>query len=147
MCTTIRPGGSLDFDYEAQSAALKPRYLMVWSNILTVFLGWSNEELEKWSRKWDDGLNNATAEFRGWFYHETAEHYVIPLLIPETLRRRLSAVERNVLVGRLQWAITQGDSRVEFAESYDWRAAKSRVEAVLIEYGETLPVRIRDDPT
>ena len=148
MCTTTTPRDPSGFDYEGQSAALKPRYLRVWSNILAVFLGWPTEEIEKWSSKWEDGLNNATPEFKGWFYHEAAEYYVIPLLIPDTLRRRLSQPPSTETgwPERLQWAITQGDSRIEFADGHDWHAAKARVDAVLLDYGESLPVRVSGDP-
>ncbi len=111
-----------------------------------MFLGWPTEEIEKWASKWEDGLSNANTESPGWFYHETAEYYVIPLLIPATLKRRLSAIDRNQLTARLQRAIAQGDSRVEFADGHDWNAAKARTEAVLQEFGESLPSRISGRP-
>jgi hypothetical protein len=129
---------SSNFDYERQSAALKPRYLRAWSNILSVFLGWTKERIDRWASTWEEGLNSSASEIKGWFYHETAEYYVVPFLIPDTLRRRLTPIELNHLGERLQRAITLGNSRIEFADDYDWYAAKGRVEAVLGEYGERL---------
>ena len=121
---------------EEISAALKPRYLAVWANILSVFLNWPQDRIHRWTRRWEDGLNYETPESGGTFYHETADYYVVPLLIPDALRSRLTGIEQVHLEGRIGRAITFGNSRFEFEDHHDSRTAKERVEAILAEYDQ-----------
>jgi hypothetical protein len=123
-------------ELELQAAALRPRYLKVWHNILSTFLGWSAAQVDGWATKWQSGLDNT--KYSGLFYHEEASWYVVPLLIPEALRQRLPSSEHHKLMYKIEAAIVHGKSPIAFAENYDWKAARDRVEAILNEYGSSL---------
>ena len=131
-------------DSKTESTLLKPLYLKLWHNVLSVFLGWSAEMIDQWSDKWEDGLNNK--KYGGLFYHDTAVSYVVQLLIPDALWERLSTRERSQLRARIERAIEQGNSMLMLVPSYDWEAAKLRVETILSQYGEYLPTFLENSP-
>jgi hypothetical protein len=117
---------------DTEAALLKSLYLKVWYNFLRFFLGWPTDQINRWAVKWEDGLNNKA--YGGLFYHDTALSYVVPLLIPDRLRERLGFGEFNRLCERLETAIVERNSEFVLASTYDWEAAKHRVESILAEY-------------
>jgi hypothetical protein len=120
-------------------ARFRPRYLNVWDNVLGTFLNLPKEEIDAWASKWDKGLDNAA--YGGLFYHDTSISYIIDLLIPSELLRRLEGNERSQLESRIERAIGLDDSALGLAQPHDWPAARRRVERILKEYGASLPAR------
>ncbi len=116
------------------SSANKPFYMAVWRRVLTDWLHWPDERIERWMRRYDEDLEDRGD---GLFYHEEALWYVAPLLISDRLTQRLGSRESMRLEWRLQRVIGVGKD-VERNPAFDWDAARERVEAVLGEYGETL---------
>jgi hypothetical protein len=114
----------------------KAEYLQAWSRVLAIMLGWSEDRVMQWARLYGRLLDGGD---EGLFYHETPIYYVAPLLLPETLKRRLDGLQQIQLCGRIQSAIQQGDSFCDLNPDHDWHAAKERVEKILSAYGERLP--------
>jgi|ERR1041385_952471 hypothetical protein len=110
-------------------------YLEAWRKIVPTFLGWSDEKVLSWAEKWKDDMNDPGAGF----YNRTPIEYVVPLFIPETLKARLSISEAYNLRHRIQGAVDSGDSFIARKPNFDCEAARERVEAILREYGATLP--------
>lgn len=123
-------------DPRAEADLFKPLYLRAWHNTLGAFLNWPADRIDRWAARWETWLNNETTSF---FYHDTALSYVVPLLIPDTLRDRLDVGEFNRLQCRIEHAISLGNSALEMAPAHDWSEAKERVESILREYSESLP--------
>lgn len=119
---------------DLRAAENKPFYIAVWRHVLSGWLRWPDERVDRWILLYDEEL-----EGRGniLFYHEEALWHVTRFLIPERLCQRLGGYETMRLSWRLQQAIGIGND-VERTPAFDWDAARQRVEAVLHEYGETL---------
>jgi hypothetical protein len=119
----------------------KEGYLHDWVECLGALVGWPPEQVVKWSKKWQYGLDGLDD---GLFYHEAPMYYITPLLIPPSLSARITALQRGKLCERLFVTIrhpcsyTPYGEEPENPETFDWQAAKQRVEAVVNEYGETL---------
>ena len=79
------------------------------------------------------------------FFNGTPADYIIPLMIPERLRKRLPSYELEHVREQLLTAIQQYDSFCDRQPDFNWELARQRVQAVLAEYGETLPV-LHDEP-
>lgn len=72
------------------------------------------------------------------FCHEAPSYYIVPLLIPEGLSRRLLEADAGVdssLTFELMWAIDQGHP---WQEHHDWEAVRERVRDVLTRYAAQL---------
>jgi hypothetical protein len=116
----------------------KKVYLDAWAQCLGTLLAWPEEQVYNWSMKWQHGLDGND---KGWFYHETAMHYVTPLLIPDSLSVRLDPRQLSDLDHCIEDAIRHPEScggTIDDVKTFDWHAAKERVEGVLNDYGETL---------
>lgn len=119
----------------------KEGYLHDWVECLGALVGWPEDEVHRWSRKWEYGLDGLDD---GGFYHEAPMYYVTPLLSPPALRTKVPCDGWRRLQERLFVAIGHPNSfppcgdELGDAETFDWQAAKRRVEAVLNEYGESL---------
>lgn len=83
----------------------KQIYLSVWKKALTVLLGWSEDQIERWSECYRRDLDDPDSMF----YHEPPLYYVVPLLIPRRLAWRLSHRDEMRLFERLMSALEGGD--------------------------------------
>ena len=106
--------------------------------MLDAFLGWPESKVRQWARRWLD-------EPDPFLLTQNPAWYVTPLLIPETLRVRLTGRDFEDLTVRLRTAIEGGDPNCGFKADQDWTAAKARIERVLIKFGADLP-KDRDVP-
>jgi hypothetical protein len=123
----------------------RPYYLAAWRPILMDWLGWSPRRFDRWVARWDVDLNDAGD---GLFYHEDELYWILRLLVPDDLARRLIQQRTRgtcndldeVLFQELHPAIMGGHREVNWGTpEYDWDAAKKRVEQVLAKYGAALP--------
>jgi len=73
------------------------------------------------------------------------DYYVIRLMVPNRLFASLSGVERLKLLERIQGAIQEHDSFYYLDEKFNWQDARVRVESILREYGEVIPIRNPDE--
>jgi hypothetical protein len=120
----------------------KPYYIKAWRHVLEGWLHWSEERIQRWVAAWEADLEGRGSVF---FYHETATYYMIPLLIRDALAERLRVHSRGVerasdliyVEGELFKAAGSGIDECE--NSFDWDAARKRVESVLGRYGESIP--------
>lgn len=126
-------------------AGNRPYYLATWRSILVGWLGWSPDRFDRWVSRWDADLND---EGDGWFYHEDELYWILQLLVPDNLARRLEQRRTRrmyndlaeLLFEELSPAIMGGSQKVNWGTpEYDWLAAKKRVEEVLAKYGSALP--------
>jgi hypothetical protein len=136
-------------DGEPYYREMKIIYLKVWSNCLSTFLNWPQEEIDKITDYWRDWLEGNL--FRqmpmldghddGGFYHETPIYYITSYLVPDSIKKRLDAHRLLILKNRIEQAILHSHPVVEIESApfdFDWKAAKQKVESILNEYGETL---------
>lgn len=120
----------------------KPFYVRAWRNVLEDWLSWPQQRIAQWMNAFDADLEDRGS---AWFYHETAMHYMVPLLIRDRLDERLRtqqrsperAIELHYFLEELEDAIGRG--AIEWDENFDWKSAKKRVEEVLAKYGESFP--------
>jgi len=92
-------------------------YLQTWELVLTHLLGWSAPQIRNWAKSWD--LSNST------FYHELPTYYLAGLLIPADLTPR--TCNYWPLVSEVMRALGNPTSD----GTYDWEAARKRVDAVI----------------
>jgi len=118
---------------DSDNDELKQYYLDAWKKMLHAFLGWPEERVLAWVEDTRDAfLDNPLLG------HETAMYYVSSLLVPEALKATLGLGLIH-LANRLEKAIGQGELWPAFGESYDWDAARRRLQTILNEYGHSLP--------
>lgn len=121
-------------------------YVAVWRPILTRWLGWSGERFDAWVASWNYKIRNVECH-RVWFYHDDELSYVLPLLVPDELARRLQKPytrrmydDLAELLKEIPPAITGRPNHPSWrTDAFDWEAAKYRVEAVFQRYGASLP--------
>ena len=117
-------------------------YYASWVRILEEFLGWTETRVLKWAVQFETLLNNQNSLL----YREHSPLYLTPLLVPASVKAKLNPYDLMVFRERLAGAIHADDLSCEFADEYDWKAAKERVDAVLAEYGESLAqVKVEHD--
>lgn len=113
-----------------------------WVIAMRELLGWGEERTLRWSEKWEEYVRQNPPSTTGAFLHEAPAYYILPLLMPRSLRRRIGRGEINMssVDTDLQRAIENRQGLRCYSDpEYDWAAARSRVEAVLAGYGERLP--------
>lgn len=104
----------------------KPYYLWFWWKILEEILGWNKEDVISWARQYEDGLNGIDV----WFYHEAPSYYVVPLFVPDELKKRLVGMELPTLYNCLAWIITSNEDYFKF----DFVTIKKEFKKVLTDY-------------
>lgn len=110
-------------------------YLQIWREMLSALLGWSDEQVMQWVRETKKLQYMADPE--DIFFHETPQYWIIPVLVPDELRRRLSAADvRNVEV-RILGAFNDSH-HYEFPPGTDWLPFREKIECILHEYGAHL---------
>jgi hypothetical protein len=124
----------------AQFEQKKRETFAAWAKILGELLGWSVSQADAWTMRYDEFITDYYATFR----HETLVYYLIPALIPESLRTRLEPHDMTILESRIQHAIEHmggfpAAKAIVRDNTYDWAAARDRLQAILAEYGERLP--------
>ncbi len=131
-----------------EAGAIYPYYLAVWRRILVGWLGWPEQRLAAWICAWEDRIARNVHGWRDGFFHEDELHYVLPLLVPDDLADRLKRQRTRrmyngyaeLLCEELRPAITGRPQIPSWGtESFDWHAARERVEVVLGRYGVGLP--------
>ena len=119
----------------------KPFYIRAWRHVLSNWLKWPEERVSRWLNAFDNELEDKNS---GFFYHETAMHYMTPLLLRESFCEQLrqqcepnsgppSYSHRNELEDAI------GRDNIEWDDNFDWNAARLRVERVLARYDQTMP--------
>ncbi len=131
-----------------QPSLIYPYYLIAWQGVLIGWLGWSEVRFAAWVEAWEDRIAREGGVLQSWFYHEDEWHYVLRLLVIDDLADRLQKQRTGrmyndlaeLLYHKLQPAITQLRAAGWWeTDSFDWQAAKTRVEAVLQKYEVGLP--------
>jgi hypothetical protein len=114
--------------------ASKRWYIAVWQAVLTNLLRWSPEAVNELVAYWTSG---ELADCPG-FYHETPIYYLRPKLIPKRLRETLSENDWWRLGTAIETALFEQSDKLG-EDGYDWPAAREKINALLAEYGHTLP--------
>ena len=105
-------------------------YVQTWLNGLRGLLGWPEEQTLKWAEKWENDLNNPDCLL----FHEPPAHYILNLLVPESLKRDCSGPELVMLKQTLLGVIESTDSFCYYQNpKFDWNLARERVKAFLDE--------------
>ncbi len=113
----------------------KQYYLSVWKEMLKEFLGWSEVDVIHWAKEtWTEEVLDNPDDI---FYHQTPQYWITYLLIPASLKTRLSSEECIEFEQRLLLAF-KDKHHYNFPEDTDWRPYKARIEQILSEYGERL---------
>jgi hypothetical protein len=134
------PDRFMTFPVDQQPIGLSKQItLRIWTLVLNQLLGWSEERVRTWAReRYEDALDDKDG---GFFYHEDAYYYILPLLVPSRLRQDLNARDLSKLQhDKIKPAITHFGSYPLWLSPYDWDAARARINAILSEYGHRLPV-------
>jgi hypothetical protein len=114
-------------------------YVAVWRRILAGWLGWPEPRIQRFIEVWRDQLTapelSTTSKL---FFHDSPIEYLSRLLQPSLLRKRVITSEDDPVEidHKIEHAVNQ-DYHYD-SETYDWAAARRRVEAVLAEYGASL---------
>jgi hypothetical protein len=101
--------------------------------LLSTFFDWTPLEVGQWCEQYLPEARDPDS----WFNRETPVYYCTPLLIPDSIRNTLDGLQRLHFEQRLELAILGDRQAHEFSRD-DWLEAKSRVEKVLGEFGESL---------
>jgi hypothetical protein len=119
----------------------KDHYMQWWKGVLGTILGWTSEQVEQWAHKWDPhGIDDENSLF----YHEAPSWYVANILIPDYLTDECNTTTIVKLDRQIEHALNFDDNAQYVAlqlETYDFEAAKRRVEAVLKKYENELRKR------
>jgi hypothetical protein len=110
-------------------------YLAIWGEMLSTFLGWSDEQVMQWARQ--TGKLEFMNDPEDIFYHETPQYWIKDLLVPAGLRGRLTVAELIDLEGRILAAFAD-EHHYEFPVGTDWRPYREKIECILREYGASL---------
>lgn len=121
-------------------------HLAVWHQVLGGWLSWPEHRIDLFVDRWRKFFDPPThadpevaASFIHAFYHRWPAQRVVPLLISPSLRRRCTNDELFTIKREIESAIYLRDWYAHCLPSYDWAAAKKRVEAVLERHGAVLP--------
>ena len=132
-------------EFEEYWESVKVSFLKIWIRGFAALRGWTEAQTLEWAAKWHDAFE-AKDEGRI-FFHQSAEEWMVFELFSESLKTRLrqrdaALPRRPELEARLSDAIRGAHPRIEVENftDQDWQAAKLRVQAVLGEFGETLPL-------
>lgn len=115
----------------------------IWHRILSMFLDWDEARIDAWADQFEPGLSDENSLH----YHESATWYVSPLLIPKDIADQLSFIEFRNLRLRLEGLIFPdwpSWNLPEELETYDWVAAKQRVDTYLEDLRSRLSGRDSD---
>ena len=122
--TTVEISGDADF------------YMEYWRQALSVFFGWPSNRVHQWASQHTKGLAGEDL----WFFREPPAHYIIDLIMPDTLRNKLSGDEWRFLKFRLL-SLIEGERESYYADGFDFNKAKNSVADLLSQYGATIPRR------
>jgi hypothetical protein len=115
----------------------RDHYLRYWTLLFSELLGWPEARTREWARKWDDDLNGRNGSM---FYHDDAYHYALPVVIRESLPETQSEARRSTaLYLDVLGAIRSHGSEPIWLSTYDWDAARERINVVLSAAGGKLP--------
>jgi len=121
-------------------------YLEYWLYALAQLLGWSRQRASIWATHYEAALNDEGSFLFGGqpeegslLWREHPMFYISFLLIPDSVKDKLTPMDRLNLARRLEGAIfMRGPCNARTMGAYDWNAAIARVDAILSEYGESL---------
>lgn len=117
-------------------------YLTTWTEMLSIFLDWSEEDVTRWAQ--ETGILGYLADPEDMFYHETPQYWAADLLIPSDLTERLSGADLQTLRNRIIVAF-KDEHHYEFPPGTDWRPFRDKIERILAEYGASLPRSTKPD--
>ncbi|MHA3774818.1 hypothetical protein ACXR0O_25135 [Verrucomicrobiota bacterium sgz303538] len=109
-------------------------YIRAWRHVLSGWLTWPEDHIQKFIAVWRDDMRALDTLF----YSELPNVYVVPFLIPDTLRRELGD-DVIKLENRLHAAIGFSPDFITRPEKFMWGSAQKCVLAILKEYGTALP--------
>lgn len=110
-------------------------YVKTWILAMRDILNWPESRTLEWSERWLCDLNDPDSMF----YNRTPTYYLLPAIIPARLIKRLPSDQLPVLRQDILKTIEQGDTFCDRKPDFDWNLARQRIEALLAEYGESLP--------
>ncbi len=102
-------------------------FYRIWCRALSEFLGWSEEKVWSWAKRFEEQLNTPDDVL----YNKTPIECIADLLIPDQIGESLSADQRRTLRREIRLAIESKGSLSTFEPTFDWEAAKTRWEWVL----------------
>lgn len=117
------------------------QYIKWWSTALAELLLWSDTEVAEWIR--DRRSRDARLFFLSSVLHETPAYYIVDELIPDSLSEEIAARDAESyaqFAGRVELAIEDHRNLAFYADAEtDWASCRDRVNAVLGEFGNSLP--------
>lgn len=119
----------------------KHYYLETWKGLLWQFLAWPERRVIEWVH--ESGTIDFLDDPNDIYFHQTPQYWIISLLIPSSLKNRLSASELNDLQGRIL-TVFKDERNFRFPADTDWTPYRPKVDEILAQYGEHLPVLSSD---
>lgn len=120
-------------------SALPPeslKYICVWRQVLGGWLGWDDCRVQKFIDRWWQDM--AAPDSVTDYYHDFPIECVASVLVPRNLcnRKDIHPIE---VAKAIEQAVFNGPCEAHCWASYDWNAARQRVESALATYGASLP--------
>jgi hypothetical protein len=118
----------------------KDYYIAIWEEMLRSLLGWPRARVLEWVDDFEQEVGEPFLDNpNDIFYHKSPQDWAVGLLIPRSLRDRLSPSEWLDLEARLLEALRDERYYWDVPIGTDWEPFKAKVEQVLSEYGASLP--------
>ncbi len=108
-------------------------YVAIWHRVLGGWLSWPEPRVDTFANRMRPFIEPEMLSDR------TPIFYLAHVLLPPSLRQRFEGKERITAQKEVEAAVVQHDPDAHLLATYDWKAARERVEAVLAQYGASLP--------
>jgi hypothetical protein len=105
----------------------RERYMMQWNAVLGNLLGWNEERVTRWAKRFEEGLSGRDR----WFTHQHALRHMSYLLVPKSVRRRMDRLQCLMFAEQLEIALSRGNPFCGLDSHHDWEAARQAVNAIL----------------
>jgi hypothetical protein len=115
----------------SEGEELKGYYIRTWHEMLSAFLGWTDQQTERWLEA--HIVLNEMDNPDDLYYHESPQYWVLSALIPESLQGRLAPKQCAELRSRLLLAF-KDEHFYWFPLGSNWLPFKEKVEEILREY-------------
>ena len=108
-------------------------YVAVWRRVLHGWLSWPEQRIERFIRRFRPFAEPDTRMDR------TPVWFLTHVLEPPSLHQRYQGGDRVRIDFEIELAVVGDDSATHLQPSFDWEAARARVEAILARYGASFP--------
>lgn len=109
-------------------------HVRLWTGMLRTLIGWSKTQVARWAVQFKEDM----ADENSVFYCQPSEYYVACVLTPNRLGHKLGAARFSLLEADIQGVLQDVLESEKTIEGIDWQPAKEKINAILLEYGESL---------